>query len=322
MAADAKRKLYVDGRLIASDNITTGTLGTNFFHIGRGRIATASENAFTGRIDEFVVMNRAATLAEIAYLAAGMPEELAGVLPGRTALEIAAGARAVFRGGTVNRVGGVSGAGELALDGTTSLEIGGGQTNVFEGTLTGASSVAVSGGWALSLPLGALSGGLSVCNARLLVTGGGGAAASGVWVAEGGRFGGTGATATPVSVAGGGALLSRAGQAALTLGGGVTLASGAGFRLEAAGTQTEGNLKVSGALALPGTGFVSLALDEARQGAFVVAEASGGITVDGSLNGWTVDVPGVAPTIQQRLKVVDNKLVLSLHKKGLMVLVF
>jgi autotransporter-associated beta strand protein len=321
MAADGKRKLYVDGRLVARDNITTGTLGTNFFHIGRGRLTSASENAFTGRIDEFVVMNRAATLAEIAYLAAGMPEELSGVLPGRTALEIAAGARAVFKGGTPNRVGGVSGAGELALDGMTALAVGGGRTNVFSGTLTGASSVSVSGGSAQTLPLGAFIGALAVSNATLLITADGGTAASGVAVASGGRFGGAGATATPVAVASGGALVSRTGQAALTLGGGVTLAAGAGFRLEASGGQTEGNLQVSGALALPASGFVELEVDGARQGTYVVAEAAGGITVDGSLNDWEVSAPDEGPAVQRRLKVEDNKLVLRFFKKGLMVLV-
>ncbi len=321
LAADGRRKLYVDGRLIAVDNDTTCTLGTNFFHIGRGRLATASENAFTGRIDEFVVMNRAATLAEIAYLAAGMPEELSGVLPGKTALEIAEGARAVFKGGAPNRVGGVSGAGELALDGASSLAVGGGRTNVFSGTLTGASSVTVTGGSAQTLPLGAFTGALAVSNATLLVTADGGAAAAGVSVAAGGRFGGAGATATPVAVSAGGALLSRTGQAALTLGGGVTLAAGAGFRLEAAGTQTEGNLKVSGALALPGTGFVELALDDVRQGTYVVAEAAGGITVDGSLDDWEVVPTGDPPEGRSHLKVVDNRLLVSMTKDGMRVLI-
>jgi autotransporter-associated beta strand protein len=318
--ATAKRKMYIDGRLVASDNVTGVTLGTDVFHIGRGRSVPSTQ--FSGRIDEFVVMNRAATLAEISYLAAGMPEEQAGMLPWRTALQIDAGARAVFRGGTPNRMGGVSGAGELALEGTTSLAVGGGRTNVFAGTLTGASSVTVSGGAAQTLPLGAFTGTLAVSNATLLVTADGGAAAAGVAVAAGGRFGGVGATATPVAVAACGALLSRTGQAALTLCGGVALAPGAGFRVEVSGAQTEGNLKVSGALALPSTGFVELALTEERRGTFVVAEATGGVTVDGALYDWEISVPGAEANLERRLKVVDNRLVLSVNNKGLRVLVF
>lgn len=315
MAAELNRRLYVDGRLLAWDNSKTETLGTNFFYIGRGR--STDNNAFAGRIDEFVVMNRAATLSELHYLAVGMPEEGEGILPGRTELRVETGACAVFKGGAMNRIGGLAGSGELVLDGTSGLRIGGGETNAFTGILAGTSRIAVTDDTVQTLPLGTFAGVLAVSNATLLVVADQDIAAAGIDVAAYGRLGGEGTTAAPVTVASGGTLLSRTDASALTLGGAVNLAEGARLALTVSGETNTGNLHIGGALALPPSGSVELDLSDGRMGYYVIAEAAGGITGGENLEAWELVLTGAAPAGgKQRLKIDGNKIVASLCEAG------
>ncbi|HRR32759.1 MAG TPA: LamG domain-containing protein [Kiritimatiellia bacterium] len=311
-----KRKLFIDGRLLAFNTSTDPFLGTDFFHIGRGRSETS--NGFKGRIDEFVVMNRAATLAEIHDLATGMADPDAGVLPARTLLTVAPAARALFRGGSVNRIGGLAGGGTVELTGTSALVIGGATTNRFNGTLVGDSTsrVSIDRDAVQTLPLGAFAGTLTVSNATLQVTAAGGTAPVRIGVGAGGRFGGEGTTAAPVTVAPGGVLLSRSDTPGLTLGGAVTLEAGTIFALEISGDETAGNLKLGGTLALPASGVVELFLQEAKSGMFVVAEAAGGVTGTENLSGWNLVLTGADPKGVRRLKVDGNRLIAGVYLEG------
>ena len=322
MSTDKKRRLYIDGRLCGWDDITAGSLGTNFFYIGRGPSTT--DNAYKGLIDDFVVMNRAATLSELHYLAAGMPEEYSDTLPCQTELNIESAGQVTFKGDSLNNIGALSGDGELVLDGSSSLRIGGGTTNDFAGTLSGSSCITVADGTVQTLPLSTFEGTLAVTNATLLVSADNDVSLNGIAVSADGLLGGEGSTAAPVTVTAGGRLLSRTGVSDLTFSGDVTIDSDAGFVVDASAEESDtGNLKLNGALSLPTEGTVELILPEDRSGSFVVAEAAGGVTGTEHLSAWNLVITGPEEIASKeaQLKVRDNKLIVSLQERGTVILI-
>jgi hypothetical protein len=124
-----------------------------------------------------------------------------------------------------------------------------------------------------------------------------------------------------VTVAAGGRLISRTGTADLNLTGSVSLDQGAILVLDATANDTQGNLVLNGALALPSSGTVELYLPEERMGTFLVAEASGGVSVDGTLDDWALVLTGAVPDAEARLKIGGDQLLISVHKNGTVILV-
>lgn len=120
----------------------------------------------------------------------------------------------------------------------------------------------------------------------------GGLASSGVIVNSGGWLGGTGSVQN------------------------VTVAVGGGFDVKQG---QEKPLAIGGSLTLEGAGVVRIQNPESLPGSairVVLAEVAGGITGGENADLWAVEVEGVAPSVNYRLRVVGSQLVAGFAPKG------
>ena len=276
-----RQSIYLNGKILSQSGASVATPGASAFRIANGNDDSISR-VYKGLMDEFLLFNRALAPWEIALLATNHAMAGYNVLPATGEVALSSDAELIVSE-VVQDVAALQGSGLVTLN-RGVLEVSGGGTCFFDGTLSGNGAFVVKGNTRqiLGSTSALFTGDICVTNATLELAGDMASGAS-LLIQNEGVFGGQGTVAGPAAIEAGGMLEPRFNAASLTFAGGLTMASGAGFRF-IANVGGEGNLNVAGALILPETGTVEAHLPDGVSGQYVLMRAD---ALDGN-TGWPI----------------------------------